>query len=188
MCLHAPISAIATYRAPDHRTRFETYGREDPSHPRCPSPKECLATQIFPGTGKLLRQISATSIQSPLSPLQPAAEAYDMDLGSMPETSLQKAKAQLTSDCLLVHYDPDRELVLACDAGGSSPLAQDGGRAGETRAMNVHRKCVKPVLRCMNKHMKHRNFTRMRRNHQNSRASYFFLAKKPQSEQLGDKT
>ena len=32
------------------------------------------------------------------------------------EEAFQRAKASLTSDCLLVHYDPTKELVLACDA------------------------------------------------------------------------
>ena len=27
-----------------------------------------------------------------------------------------KAKQSLTADCLLVHYDPDKELLLVCDA------------------------------------------------------------------------
>lgn len=36
--------------------------------------------------------------------------------GREQEKSFQSAKAQLTSDCVLVHYDPEKELILACDA------------------------------------------------------------------------
>ena len=32
------------------------------------------------------------------------------------QEAFTKAKQSLTLDCLLVHYDPDKELVLACDA------------------------------------------------------------------------
>ena len=31
-------------------------------------------------------------------------------------TAFESAKSQLTSSCLLVHFDPDKELILACDA------------------------------------------------------------------------
>lgn len=32
------------------------------------------------------------------------------------QQAFQKAKESLTSDCLLVHYNPEKELILACDA------------------------------------------------------------------------
>ena len=32
------------------------------------------------------------------------------------QQAFQKAKESLSSDCLLVHYDPKKELILACDA------------------------------------------------------------------------
>ena len=39
-----------------------------------------------------------------------------MAVKSEQQKAFDKAKQSLTSDCLLVHYDPDKELVLACDA------------------------------------------------------------------------
>ena len=36
--------------------------------------------------------------------------------GTEQQEAFTKAKQSLTSDCSLVHYDPDKELVLACDA------------------------------------------------------------------------
>ena len=36
--------------------------------------------------------------------------------GSEQQRAFRKAKSQLTSPCLLVHFDPERELLLACDA------------------------------------------------------------------------
>ena len=36
--------------------------------------------------------------------------------GPEQQKAFKEAKSQLTSSCLLVHFDPDRELILACDA------------------------------------------------------------------------
>ena len=36
--------------------------------------------------------------------------------GTEQQIAFDSAKSALTSDCLLVHYDPDKELILACDA------------------------------------------------------------------------
>lgn len=36
--------------------------------------------------------------------------------GPEQKKAFQKAKESLTSDCLLIHFDPTKELILACDA------------------------------------------------------------------------
>ena len=36
--------------------------------------------------------------------------------GDQTRRSFRSAKTQLTSSCLLVHFDPDQELILSCDA------------------------------------------------------------------------
>ena len=36
--------------------------------------------------------------------------------GTQQQKAFKEAKLQLTSDCLLVHFDPKKETILACDA------------------------------------------------------------------------
>ena len=36
--------------------------------------------------------------------------------GTEQKSAFEKIKKQLTSDSLLVHYDPDAKLILSCDA------------------------------------------------------------------------
>ena len=40
----------------------------------------------------------------------------NLQWGSEQQKAFANAKQSLTSDCLLVHYDPDKESILACDA------------------------------------------------------------------------
>ena len=44
-------------------------------------------------------------------PVTPKGHLLDMGKGAFEEI-----KSKLTSDCVLVHYDPTKELILACDA------------------------------------------------------------------------
>ena len=39
-----------------------------------------------------------------------------VDLEAEQDKAFHEAKAHLTSECLLIHYDPQKELVLSCDA------------------------------------------------------------------------
>ena len=39
-----------------------------------------------------------------------------MDLDAEQDKAFHEAKTHLTSECLLIHYDPQKELVLSCDA------------------------------------------------------------------------
>ena len=62
--------------------------------------------------GKFLPQLSSTVV--PLYRLLENQTKWSWDTAQ--EDAFRAAKQQLTSPCLLVHYDPDKELVLACDA------------------------------------------------------------------------
>ena len=39
-----------------------------------------------------------------------------MEMGAQQEKAFAAVKSQLISDCLLVHFDPQKSLTLACDA------------------------------------------------------------------------
>ena len=78
-----------------------------------PAPKDVTQLKSFLGLvnyyGKFLPNLS--SILSPLYRL-----TQNQTKSSEQEQSFQEVKSLLTSDCLLVHYDPDKELLLSCDA------------------------------------------------------------------------
>ena len=81
-----------------------------------PAPKDVSQLKSFLGLvnyyGKFLPHLSNT-----LAPLYRLLQKETPWLwGTEQEKSFQNAKAQLTSDCVLVHYDPEKELILACDA------------------------------------------------------------------------
>lgn len=61
--------------------------------------------------GKFLPQLSNT-----LAPLYRLLEKQTKWSWGSAEEAFRTAKQQLTSSCLLVHYDPDNPLILACDA------------------------------------------------------------------------
>ena len=62
--------------------------------------------------GKFLPQLSST-----LSPLYKLLQKHAKWIwGPEQEKSFRSTKTQLTSSCLLVHFDPDKELILSCDA------------------------------------------------------------------------
>ena len=81
-----------------------------------PAPENVLQLRAFFGLitycGKFLPQLSST-----LAPLYRLLEKQTKwSWGTPQEDAFRAAKQQLTSSCLLVHYDPDKPLVLACDA------------------------------------------------------------------------
>ena len=63
-----------------------------------------------------------------------------MDLGAEQDKAFHEAKTHITSECLLIHYDPQKELVLFCDTspyGVSAVLSiilQDGSERPVTFA------------------------------------------------------
>ena len=64
--------------------------------------------------GKFLPNLSSTL--APLYRLLQKECSWICSWGPRQQKAFKEAKSMLTGLCLLVHYDPDRELVLACDA------------------------------------------------------------------------
>ena len=62
--------------------------------------------------GKFLHKLADTL--APLHQLQRKHEPWYW--GQQQERAFAKAKSQLTSTCVLTHFDPDKRLVLSCDA------------------------------------------------------------------------
>ena len=81
-----------------------------------PAPTNVSQLKSFLGLlnyyGKFLPNLSSTLV--PLYRL--LQQQTEWHWSTAQQQAFQKAKASLTSDCLLVHYDPSKELVLACDA------------------------------------------------------------------------
>ena len=62
--------------------------------------------------GKFLHKLADT-----LAPLHQLLRKHEpWYWGQQQERAFAKAKSQLTSTCVLTHYDPDKRLVLSCDA------------------------------------------------------------------------
>ena len=81
-----------------------------------PAPRNVAQLCSFLGLvnyyGKFLPQLSST-----LSPLYKLLQKHAKWIWEPDqEKSFRSAKTQLTSSCLLVHFDPDKELILSCDA------------------------------------------------------------------------
>lgn len=81
-----------------------------------PVPKDVTQLKSFLGLvnyyGKFLPQLSSTL--APLYALLQKKARWTW--GAVQDKAFQEAKGQLTSPCLLVHFDPRKELVLSCDA------------------------------------------------------------------------
>ncbi len=81
-----------------------------------PAPSNVSQLRSFLGLvnyyAKFLPQLSSTL--APLYKLLQKRTTWSW--GSEQQIAFQEAKSQLTSPCLLLHFDADRELVLACDA------------------------------------------------------------------------
>ena len=81
-----------------------------------PAPRNVTQLRSFLGLvnyyGKFLPNLSSTL--APLHRLLQKKTSWTW--GSEQQTAFQEAKSQLTSSCLLVHFDPNRPLLLACDA------------------------------------------------------------------------
>ena len=84
--------------------------------------------------GKILLQLSST-----LSPLYKLLQKHAKWIwGPDQEKSFRSAKTQLALSCLLVYFDPDKELILSRDAspyglGAVLPVALYGGWVGTSQ-------------------------------------------------------
>jgi len=81
-----------------------------------PAPKDVSQLKSFLGLvnyyGKFLPHLSQT-----LAPFYRLLQKeMPWNWGEEQEKAFQDAKSQLSSECVLVHYDPEKELILACDA------------------------------------------------------------------------
>ena len=81
-----------------------------------PAPQDVSQLRSFLGLvnyyGKFLPQLSST-----LAPLYRLLEKKQRwSWGEAQTEAFRKTKTQLTSSCLLAHYDPEKDLILACDA------------------------------------------------------------------------
>ena len=80
-----------------------------------PAPQNVSQLRSFLGLvnyyGKFLPQLSST-----LAPLYRLLEKKRWSWGEAQMEAFRKTKTQLTSPCLLAHYDPEKDLILACDA------------------------------------------------------------------------
>ena len=81
-----------------------------------PAPMNVSQLKSFLGLvnyyGKFLPNLS--SVLSPLYRLLQSSTKWSW--GAEQATAFQKVKSMLTSDSILVHFDPDKELLLSCDA------------------------------------------------------------------------
>lgn len=81
-----------------------------------PAPTNVSQLKSFLGSlnyyGKFLPNLSSTL--APLYRLLQQQTRWCWEKAQ--QEAFQKAKASLTSESLLVHYDPDKELILACHA------------------------------------------------------------------------
>ena len=81
-----------------------------------PAPMNVSQLKSFLGLvnyyGKFLPNLS--SVLSPLYRLLQSSTKWSW--GAEQATAFQKVKSMLTSDSILVHFDPDKELLLCCDA------------------------------------------------------------------------
>ena len=81
-----------------------------------PAPQDVSQLRSFLGMlnyyGKFLPNLSST-----LAPLYRLLESKTpWSWGNEQKEAFQEAKTQLTSSCLLVHFDPEKQVILSCDA------------------------------------------------------------------------
>ena len=59
--------------------------------------------------------------------------------GKPQEEAWQAIKKQLTAACLLTHFDPDKEVILACDASPyGMVLSSRTGQRKERNQLHMH--------------------------------------------------
>ena len=93
--------------------------REGACHLRGTKPNQCQPAEVFPGSDTIMPTIlkfipNLASMLSPLCLLLHKGKSWKWR--ETERHAFEKARSTLTSTSVLVHYDPGKELVLACDA------------------------------------------------------------------------
>ena len=116
---------------------------------KAPAPQNISQLRSFLGLvnyyAQFLPQLSST-----FSPLYRLLEKWSKWVwGTAQDWAFQAVKKQIhvVSPCLITHYDPQKELILACDAspyrGGGSVVTQVGGGCGEASGL-----CLLDMVTC----------------------------------------
>ena len=92
--------------------------REGACHLRGTKPNQCQPAEVFPGSDTIMPTIlkfipNLASMLSPLCLLLHKGKSWKWREAE--RDAFEKARSTLTSTSVLVHYDPGKELVLACD-------------------------------------------------------------------------
>ena len=112
MYLHAPISRISgTFHFVEG---FTTNWQEGQSYPECTSPNWPDTAKVILGTHKLLLQVSAKYCWYSFTFIQAATEEGAVEVGKGATKAFETAKSQLTTDHILVHYDPSKPVRFWC--------------------------------------------------------------------------
>ena len=114
---------------------------------KAPAPQDVSQLKSFLGLvnyyGKFLPDLS--SVLAPLYSL--LQKGTEWKWGADQQTAFAEVKRLLTSDCLLAHYDPDKELLLACDASpyGLGAVLSHRGPSGEEQPIAFASRSLNPA-------------------------------------------
>ena len=101
-------------RVQDIREGSTTNWCKDHSYKKCTSAQECITTQIISRSYQLLWLDSLSHVFAPLYRLLQKTKPWSWEPPQ--QKCFEQATYMLTSGSVLVHFDPEKELVLACDA------------------------------------------------------------------------
>ena len=79
-----------------------------------PQPPDTL--EVVLGTHELLLQVSPKYSWYSFSFTQAATEEGVVEVGKEQNKAFETSKSQLTTDRTIIHYDPSKPIIMACDA------------------------------------------------------------------------
>ena len=93
--------------------------------------------------GKFIKNLS--SLLSPLYKL--SGKKRHWSWGEEQQLTFDKAKSQLTSSSVLMHFDPEKEIILSCDAFpyGVRAVLSHQTEDGERPIYSI---CIKNIITC----------------------------------------